>query len=113
MEHHIDPDTARAVRAFLDRLPARYDVAGAILFGSRARHDHRPDSDADVLVLLRGLPSDRIEASMPMSELAFDVLLETGVLVQAVPIWESEWEHPEQFNNPALLRNVRAEGVPL
>jgi predicted nucleotidyltransferase len=29
-------------------------MAGAIVYGSRARGTHRPDSDADVAVLLRG-----------------------------------------------------------
>jgi hypothetical protein len=37
--------------------------------------------------------------------------LETGVLVGPLPIWENEWKHPEQFNNPALIENIQREGV--
>lgn len=50
----IDPHTAAAVREFLAHIGDRYDVAEAILYGSRARGTHSPDSDADVAVLLRG-----------------------------------------------------------
>ena len=49
----LDADTERAARAFLDRVARQYEVTGAIVYGSRARHTHRPDSDADVAVLLR------------------------------------------------------------
>jgi len=52
----LDADTEHAVRAFLAKAARQYDVTGAILFGSRARHGYRPDSDADVAVLLRGQP---------------------------------------------------------
>jgi predicted nucleotidyltransferase len=34
--------------AFLARLHGAYGVAQAIMFGSRARGDHRPDSDLDL-----------------------------------------------------------------
>ncbi len=48
-----------------------------------------------------------------MADIAFDVMLETGVLVEAIPLWEEEWEHPERFSNPALIENIRREGVRL
>lgn len=50
----IDPATERALRLFLEQVGEGYDVAGAYLYGSRARRTHRPDSDADVAILLRG-----------------------------------------------------------
>lgn len=43
----IDPVTADAVRQFLSRVPDSYDMAGAILYGSRARGSYRPDSEAE------------------------------------------------------------------
>jgi len=48
-----------------------------------------------------------------MADVAYDVLLETGVLIQPLPIWEEEWEHPEVFGKRDLLRNIRRDGVPL
>lgn len=64
----------------------RYDMFGAILFGSRARKSHRPDSDADVAVLLHGL-GNFVDTKLDMDDLAFDVLLETGIRIQPLPIW--------------------------
>ena len=56
MPTSLDPATEQAARAFLEKVAGRYEVTGAIVFGSRARRNHRADSDADVAVLLRGQP---------------------------------------------------------
>ncbi|MFZ5593777.1 MAG: nucleotidyltransferase domain-containing protein [Pseudomonadota bacterium] len=109
----IDPDTERVTRSFIERLSGQYDLVGAILFGSRARRNHRPDSDADIAVLLHGVPGRRVDEALKMADIAFDVMLETGVLVEAIPFWEDEWEHPERFSNPALIENIRREGIRL
>lgn len=109
----MDPNTERAARAFLDKVASQYALAGAILFGSRARHTHRSDSDADIAVVLHGAPGRRIDAALRMADIAFDVMLETGVLVEALPLWEDEWEHPERFANPALIEHIRHEGMRL
>jgi predicted nucleotidyltransferase len=109
----IDVDTERAARSFLDRIAGRYDIAGAVLYGSRARGDHREDSDADLAVLLRGRKGNVFSIGGDMAEVAADVLLDTGILVQALPIWLEDWEHPEGFSNPYLIEDIRREGVPL
>lgn len=109
----VDRDTLRATRSFLERVAARYDMAGAFLFGSRARQSHRADSDADVAVLLHGTPGTFVATKLAMADLAYDVLLDTGIRIQPLPIWESEWEHPEAYPNPSLLRNIGQEGIRL
>ena len=48
-----------------------------------------------------------------MADLAYDVLLETGVRIQPLPIWEEEWAHPEGYSNPRLLQNIERQGVRL
>jgi len=50
---------------------------------------------------------------LAMADLAYDVLLDTGIRIQPLPIWESDWEHPESYSNPALLRNIGRDGVRL
>lgn len=109
----LDAETERAARLFMRRLAGRYPVIEGLVFGSRARGDHRPDSDADLAVILEGEPGDRYEVSGDMAAIAFDVMLETGILVQAVPFWEDELRQPERFGNPALIANIRREGVRL
>ncbi|HEX5393789.1 MAG TPA: nucleotidyltransferase domain-containing protein [Rhodocyclaceae bacterium] len=109
----IDIQTLIAAHAFMKALEGRYDMAGAILFGSRARKDHHPDSDADVAVLLHGSPGKFVATKLDMADVAYDVLLETGIRIQALPIWEEEWNHPEQYSNPRLLENIEREGVRL
>lgn len=109
----IDHDTEEAVRRFLSLIASRYDMAGAIIYGSRARGTHRPDSDADVAVLLNGEHQRFLTTKLAMADVAFDVLLETGVNISPLPVWLDEWEHPENYSNPALLRNIAREGVRL
>ena len=103
----------RAASAFLAKLRGTYDVSHMIMFGSRARGDNRPDSDLDLAVVLGGRRADFIDTKLDMAGLAFDVLMETGVLVQAFPMWEDDLAHPERFANPALIRNIAREGIRL
>ncbi len=63
----IDMDTANATRAFIQKVASQYDLAGAILFGSRARKSHRTDSDADVAVLLHGRPGKFVATKLAMA----------------------------------------------
>jgi len=109
----IDRETADAARAFIEKVASEYDFAGAILFGSRARKSYRPDSDADVAVLLRGRPGRFVATKLAMADLAYEVLLATGIRIQPLPIWEEEWEHPEAYSNPRLLHNIAREGIRL
>ena len=109
----IDSDTRRAVDLFVQGVAGHWDTVGAFLFGSRARKTHRADSDADVAVILRGAPGAFMPAMRIMDDIAFDVLLTTGIRVQPLPIWEQEWRRPERYSNPLLLANIARDGVPV
>lgn len=109
----LDGETEATVRRFLSLIADRYDIAGALLFGSRARGTHRPDSDADLAVILRGESKNLLATKLDMTDVAYDVLLETGIRVSPLPIWLNEWEHPENYSNPALLRRIAEEGIPV
>lgn len=97
----------------MQRLEGKHPAIEALVYGSRARGDHKPDSDADLAVILKGERGDRYEVSGEMAGIAFDVMLETGILVQALPLWEDELKHPELFSNPALIANIKREGLRL
>ncbi len=112
-EAKLDTDTLDAAKAFLSRIARQFPLMNAILFGSRARGQFRPDSDADIAVLLPGSPGKFLPTKLDMADIAYDVLLETGIRIQPLPIWEEEWKHPERYSNPYLLRNIQQEGISL
>jgi predicted nucleotidyltransferase len=88
----------RAVRA----LPRR--VAKVVLYGSRARGDARRDSDWDLAVFINGRPTARDHTVL--SHIGFDLLMETGQFVQALPV-------PIRHENLdySFYKNVRADGI--
>lgn len=110
-DNPVEEVTQKAILAFLVRISARYPGSRAILFGSRARGDFRSDSDADIAVLLEGKPQDFLDTKLSMADDAYDVLLETGVRIQPLPVWKEEWQQPESYSNPCLLHNIEREGV--
>ena len=109
----IDPETRRATRSFLKQLEGKYPVVEAILYGSRARGDHKPDSDADLAVILKGERGDRSKIAGDFAGIEFHIMMETGIMVQGFPLWEDELARPETFNNPALIANILREGIHL
>lgn len=110
-EAPLDAQTLATVHTFLQRAVMQFPVKQAILFGSRARGHYSAESDADLALILCGEKHRLLTTKLAMSDLAFDVLLETGIRIEALPIWEDDWQHPENFTNPALLRNIQRDGV--
>ncbi len=109
------PDTPalHAARDFASRVAARWPMRSAMLFGSQARNTAHPGSDTDVAILLTGEPGNFVDTKLAMADIAYDVLLESGIRIQSLPIWADEWEHPEQSSNPELLKNIEREGIAL
>ena len=110
---NMDAETAHAARLFVSSLTGRFSVRTAILFGSRARGGFRPDSDADIAVLLEGPHGPFLVTKLELADIAYDVLLETGIHIQPLPLWQEEWDNPETFSNPRLLESIQREGIPL
>lgn len=102
-----------ALRRFISLANRHYDIAGAILYGSRARGTHRPDSDVDVAVILNGAHQRILPITLAMSDIAYDVLLESNLNISPLPVWLDEWEQPSKHSNPALLHNIAREGLRL
>lgn len=108
-----DVHTRHAVQLFKEKLRSAFEVDQTLLFGSRARNAHQPQSDADVAVILQGPAGEFVETKLAMDDLAFEVLLDTGIRIQPLPIWHEEWAHPECYNNPRLMQNIQRDGVVL
>ncbi len=107
----LDAATERATSAFIHRLDGRYTVSHAILFGSRALQTHSDESDADLAIILEGAHGDRSVIVKDMAGIAFHVMMETGIMVEALPLWSDEISRPEIFSNPALIHNILRDGV--
>jgi predicted nucleotidyltransferase len=108
----LDPDTESAARDFLGRLPADLRLEYAILFGSRARGEGRPDSDADLALIIAEWVLDWGVVGQ-LADLAYEVFLADGILIQPVPISLRDWMNPESHPRPGFLRNVARDGIVL
>jgi predicted nucleotidyltransferase len=102
-----------AARRFAQQVALAYPMQQAILFGSRARGDAHAESDADVAIILKGQAGHFVHTKMALDDIAYDILLDTGIRVQPLPVWESEWQQPEKYRNPSLLGNIAREGIRL
>jgi predicted nucleotidyltransferase len=79
-----------------------------ILFGSHARGEANPDSDIDLLIVLKNNIS-QFQEILNMSDLRVRMILEHDELVSIIPMSK------EDFNkrDVSLLRNIRKEGIEL
>ncbi|OZH53478.1 DNA polymerase beta [Hydrocoleum sp. CS-953] len=77
-----------------------------VLFCSQARGDAKPDSDIDVLVVLKETTT-LDNKHQKIIEFISDICIEYGVLVSCVYVSESQFQ---QEKSPLLL-NIHQEGI--
>jgi predicted nucleotidyltransferase len=117
-EYVLRPSEA-AIAAALDRLLVEgrrlygERLLAAYLVGSRARGDHRPDSDVDVVFVLPDDGWDLRAERRKLSSVSYDLLVDDGVDVQTIPVRVTEWSEPERHRNPSLIRSMRRDARPL
>lgn len=106
----MTPSVRKTLTFFAGKVAAAYgsNLVAVVLFGSPARHKANEDSDVDVGVVLKKV-DDRRAIRERLSDLAYDVLLETNVDIQAVAVTVDQWSMPETFSNPSLVRAMRRD----
>ena len=82
-------------------------TARAIVYGSEARGDARPDSDIDLLILLDGDQAPTPEEEWNLRRPLTEVEAETGVAINALVVLRRLWE---QMTTPFTI-NVNREGI--
>jgi len=104
-EHAAAMELVRRVRA---GVPA--ELWRAVLFGSKARGQARPDSDLDVLLVFRDLPWDREPHAGIAERIADGVAAETGV---PVTVWSVSLPDLERGRRTPMLVDALDDGIPL
>jgi len=84
-----------------------------LIFGSRARGDARPDSDADLVVILKDGDWRFWGEKMRLSDLAYDALLEAGLWIQAWPVSLSAWQEEDLRKVPFFVVGARPDARPV
>lgn len=101
----------QALKIFVSKVKnkLRGHVVKIIVFGSYARGEAGPESDIDILVLTRGADKDR-GLKRSASDLAMDILLDTGIYISAKVVTEEEYSFMKQLNT-GFYQNISKEGV--
>ncbi len=78
-----------------------------VLFGSRARGDHQPDSDYDIAVFIKD-PGSFYEEKHRLAVVTTDILLDTGADISAIPFRAGAYRARTGF-----MHELREDGIDL
>lgn len=89
--------------------PYRAAISKLLLFGSRARGEERPDSDYDVLMIVRNKDRQMINS---LYDAIVGCLLKFGRLISLKIFTETEWDRLLALKTP-FSQAVMREGIPI
>ena len=101
-----DPILVRIRVALRDAYGQRLERA--VLYGSRARGDARPDSDYDIAVFVDDIGSNWQEFQS-LARIELEILARTGASVHAMPYRAGTWRDPAS----PLMHEIRRDGFDL
>jgi predicted nucleotidyltransferase len=103
----LNDNEKTALQVFTNRLQSNYaqQVQQISLFGSKARGDSSPDSDIDILVIVR--QGDRT-LRHEIIDIASEISLEFDVLISPRVISEKRWQTKQGFS---LYRNITRDAL--
>ena len=101
-------EEARIVQACHGAVTSVVPDAAVILYGSRAQGDAQPDSDYDLLVLVKGDASQAV--TWRIRNAVYDVELRSGAVISTIVRPRERWDSPE-FGSMPFHRSVMEEGI--
>lgn len=115
---YAPPDDATVNKAIQEYARAVRDVygprlKGIYLFGSRARGDHTPESDADVAVVLDDADWNFWKEKLLLADLSYPMIVESGAHVQGWPVPERDWNDDRPKESPDLVLAMRRDARPI
>lgn len=102
----VDPEIQKRIAHAVENSAGQH-LEALVLYGSRARGDAKPDSDWDVLVLLKD-SADLSSLRIAVRSALFDAAESLGILIEPIVM---RWSDIHQ--NVALMRNIAEEGIAL
>lgn len=114
LEPPDDATVAKALQDFAAAVRHHYGerLRGLYLFGSRARGDHTPESDADVAAVLADDGWTAWIERRVLNRLAYEPSLESGLAIQAWPFSAQAWETDSE-RSTLLIKSARDDALPL
>ena len=110
-----EAEVSDALQRFAERVRASYGtrLKGLYLFGSRARRDHHPESDADVAVVLEDGDWRFWDEKMRLVDLGHDMFVDFRLYIQPWPFRAAEWASPSASPRRRLVETARRDACPL
>jgi predicted nucleotidyltransferase len=108
---YLTPAEKKAVATFVRgiRKALGDDLVGVTLFGSKVRGDYGPESDVDLLILLR---VKNYKAEDEIFSILVDVELATDTVLSPIVYFRRRYERSKRLGSP-FIKTVEAEGVAL
>jgi len=106
----MNPETQKILADLRQSLEGLYGerFVKMVLYGSQARGDSEPESDIDVLVVLKGPVSPCDEIARTINDVA-EISFRNNVVLACFFVSEEQFEREQS----PLLLNVRREGIPV
>lgn len=98
-----------AIEAAAKVLRGRFPVEQVILFGSKARGEDQPESDIDLLVLVRGRVTHELKRAM--THALFPLQLQHEVVLSLTVLAAEQWESGVYQVLP-IRGEIERDGVP-
>ena len=103
-------DRDSVIKSFLSMLtPLTENIEEIYLFGSRCREDWRPDSDYDILIVVKKKDKELVSR---FYDAVIGILLDTGKLISLKIFTISEFNRLRSIPTP-FMRHIITEGIKL